>query len=199
MEMTYAALAKSLGISLKPISSASTTSSSANSLPGSALTQASSSKVTNEPSSREKSSSFSTVDSKNRVEDEKSEGRSGEDISTSEQRVQAPTKAKDTGNADSAGADEGAIKISDPDAVVPEDPGSDADAEGISDSDIASSRPSSPNLASAQESSLEENKVNFVPNPQLAEPPAGSRGTETTTNELEGSIGAQTEPRETSM
>ncbi|KAL5524412.1 hypothetical protein ACEPAF_9552 [Sanghuangporus sanghuang] len=185
MEMTYAALAKSLGISLKPFSSTSTTSSSASSLPVPASAQTfppETANVSLDKGGVQDPPSSSMKESKIGSGEETLEERSVKDNSTLEQGAAATTDMKETDNTNNLGTIEEAIesaKGSHPDATVAEeDPGSDADAEGISDSDIASSRPSSPNLAPAQESSREENATKTAAESQSTEPASVSLGTE---------------------
>ncbi|KAL5501715.1 hypothetical protein ACEPAH_8975 [Sanghuangporus vaninii] len=199
MKMTYAALAKSLGISLKPISSASTTSSSASSLPVPASAQTFPPETTNvslDKGGVQDLPSSSTEDSKTGSREETLDERTGKDNSTLEQGAAATTDTKETDNTDNAGMieeDVESAKGPHPDATVAEeDPGSDADAEGISDSDIASSRPSSPNLPGAHESSREENATKTAVEFQLTEPASVLPGTENdpdkdASNELEPS------------
>ncbi|KAL5482516.1 hypothetical protein ACEPAI_9110 [Sanghuangporus weigelae] len=185
MEMTYAALAKSLGISLKPISSTSTTSSSASSLPVPASAQTYPPETTNASLDKggiQDQSSSSTEESKTGLGEETLEERTVKDNSTLEQGAAAATDTKETDNTDNTGTIQEAIEPANgphPDTTVAEeDPGSDADAEGISDSDIASSRPYSPNLAPAPGSFQEENAMKTAVEPQLTEPASVSLGTE---------------------
>ncbi|KAL5519909.1 hypothetical protein ACEPAG_1569 [Sanghuangporus baumii] len=190
MEMTYAALAKSLGISLKPISSTSTTPSSASSLPVPASAQTYPPETTNaflDKGGVQDPPSFSTEESKPGPGEETLEERTAKDNSTLEQGAAATTGTKESDNPDNpdnTGTIEEVIESTPtkgphPNTIVAEeDPGSDADAEGISDSDIASSRPSSPNLALAPRSFKEENVTETAVESQLTEPANVLLGTE---------------------